>query len=345
MSRKGVKYRSSWALHDENIENVEHVSLDPEIQRELGCSVGEYVFLEYPWAYVSREAVLRVANVTGSSLDLHRDKIEAYSGDTFLMGYSSVELIGRDFVICLTEDARLVITRRNADISKRIRSEVIQKIKKTSRSWKSLGSETTLDESLVRNTREFFEVEVCLPIKSLGLKRELCDRSSEGSWDSYVELISYEIFENVERKCISKMIQTHFEPRETEVQTYPGYPKNAWTQYVYEDIQADNVESEKEERESEEKETEEKSEKESEEKKDTEGSKEVSEIDAEQKPVEKSSLELFLEDRAQEMIEVVRYNTAVNVYVDDIEALAQREYEGGTLFSHRFALHGRQGYL
>jgi len=162
MLRKGVKYRSSWALHDENIENVEHVSLDPEIQEELGCSVGEYVFLEYPWAYVSREAVLRVANVTGSSLEPHRDKIEAYGGDTFLVGYSSVELIGRDFVICLTENARLVIARRNADISKRIRSEVIQKIKKTSRSWKSLGSEIRLDENLVRNTREFFEVEVCL---------------------------------------------------------------------------------------------------------------------------------------------------------------------------------------
>jgi len=99
----------------------------------------------------------------------------------------------------------------------------------------------------------------CALIKSLGLKRELCDRFSEGSWDSYVELIPYEIFENVERKCVSKMIQTHFESRETEVQTYPGYPKNAWTQYVYEDTLElqDNVESEKEERESEEKEAEE----------------------------------------------------------------------------------------
>lgn len=329
MSRKGVKYRSSWTLHDENIENVEHVSLDPEVQRELGCLIGEHVFLEYPWAYVSREAVLKLANVVGSSLEPYKDRIEAYSGDTFLMGYSSTELIGRDFMICLTEDARSTIARRNADISKKIRSEVIQKIRKTGRSWKSLGSETTLDESLIRNTREFFEVDVCLPIKSLGLNRELCDRSSEGSWDSYVELIPCEKFENVESKCVSKMIQTHYEPREIEVQTYPGYPKNAWTQYVYEDtLQADNVELEGEERETEEKESaEEKSEKESEEKKTTEGSKEVSEIDAEQKPAEKSPLQLFLEDRAQEMIEAVCYNTVVNVHVDDIETLAQREFE------------------
>ncbi|XP_024870143.1 WD repeat-containing protein 63-like [Temnothorax curvispinosus] len=329
-SWKGVKYRSSWTLHDENIENVEHVSLDPEIQRELGCSVGEHVFLEYPWAYVSREAVLRLANVAGSSLEPYRDRIQTYGGDTFLVGYSSTELIAPDFVICLTEDARLAITKRNANISKEIRNEVMRKIRKTGGSWKSFGSEAELDEGLVRSTREFFEVEVCLPIKSLRLNRKLCDGSSERSWDSYVELIPCEKFENIERKCVSKMIQTHFEPREIEVQTYPGYPKNAWTQYLYEDalqLQADNAESEGEEKEPEEKESaEEKSEKESEEKK-TEGSKEVSEIDAEQKPAEKSALELFLEDRAREMIEAVCYNTVVNVHVDDIETLAQREFE------------------
>lgn len=334
-SGKGVKCRSSWTLHDENIENVEHVCLDPEIQRELGCLVGEHVFLEYPWAYVSREAVSRLANVAASSLEPYRDRIEAYAGDTFLVGYSSTELVGRDFVICLTEDARLAIARRNAEIGKKIRSEVIRKMRKTGRFWKSLGSEAALDENLIRNTREFLEVEVCLPIKSLGLNRKICDRSSEGSWDSYVELVPYEKFEHIEKKRVSKMIQTHFEPREIEVQTYPGYPKNAWTQYFYEDIlqntlQAENAESEGEEKEAEEKGSAEgKSEKESEERKTTEGSKEVSEVEsAEQKPAEKGPLELFLEERAQEMIEAVCYNTVVNVYIDDIETLAgQREFQ------------------
>ncbi|XP_011872184.1 PREDICTED: WD repeat-containing protein 63-like [Vollenhovia emeryi] len=330
--RKGVKCRWSWTLRDENIENVEHVSLDPEFQRELGCSVGEHVFLEYPWAYVSRAAVLRLANRAGSSLEPYRDRIEAYSGDTFLVGYSSSELIGRDFVICLTDDARSAVTRRNADIGKEIRSEVIRKIRKTGRSWKSLGSEAALDEGLVRSTREFFEVEVCLPIESLGRDRKLRDRSSGDSWDSYVELAPYEKFENVEKKRVSKMIQTHLEPREIEAQTYPGYPKNAWTQYSYEDtsqLQADNAESEGQEKETEEKESAEgRSERESEERRNTEGgSREVSEIEAEQKPAEKSPLELFLEARAPEMIEAVCYNTVVNVHVDDIETLAQREFE------------------
>lgn len=319
MSRNGIKYRSSWTLHDENIENVERVCLTAEAQRELGCAVGEHVFLEYPWAYVSRETVSRLANTEGSPLELYRDKIEMYGGDTFLVGYSSTQLSGCDFVICLTEDARSVIAKRNADISRRIWNEVIQKIRRTGGSWKTLASETTLDETSIKNTRELFEVEVSFPLKSLGLNRKLCDRLSGDSSDSYVELIPYERFENIRRRCISRMIQTHLEPREIQVQTYPGYPKNAWTQYVYKDIlpsEADDDELEKEEEAGE-----------SEEKRETEESKDESEVDAEEKPIEKSSLELFLEARAQEMIDAVCYNTVMNVYVDDIETLARREFE------------------
>lgn len=327
MLRKVVKYRSSWILHDENIENVEHVSLAPEVQRELGCLVGEHVFLEYPWAYVSRETVLRFANVAGSSLEPYRDKIEAYSGDTFLMGYSSTQLIACDFVICLTEDAKSAIVKRNTDISKKIRSEIIRKIRKTGRSWKSLGSETALNESLIRSTREFFEMQVCFPIKSLGLNRNLCDRLSEKSWDSYVELIPYERFENIEKKCISRMIQTHFGPQEIQVQTYPGYPKNAWTQYVYEDTlrpDADNGEFGEEEKESTEKKSEE-----FEEKRESEESREMFDVKVqEQMPVEnKNLLALFLEDHAQVMIDAVCYNTVVNVHIDDIETLTRQKFE------------------
>lgn len=322
MLRKVVKCRSCWILHDENIENVQHISLTPEVQRELGCLVGEHVFLEYPWAYVSREAVLRFANVTGSSLELYRDKIKVYSDDTFLIGYASTQLNACDFVICLTEDAKSAIAKRNTDISKRIRNEIIRKIRRTGRSWKSLGNETALDENVIKNTREFFEMQVCLPIKSLGLNRNLHDRFSEKSWDSYVELIPYERFENVDKKCISRMIQTHFGPREIQVQTYPGYPKNAWTQYIYEDtlkLDVDNSEFEEKEKESVEGKSEEFEEK-----------RENEEIDimVEKKSVENQNLlALFLEDHAKVMIDAVCCNTVINVHVDDVKTLARQEFE------------------
>lgn len=317
MSRNGIKYRSSWTLHDENIENVERISLATEAQRELGCVVGEHVFLEYPWAYVPRESVSKLANTTDSSLELHRDKIEIYGGDTFLVGYSSAELTGCDFVICLTEDARSAIMKRNADISKRIWSDVIQKIRKTGRPWKTLASETVVDETSFGNTRELFEVEVDFPFQSLGSDRKLCDRLSGDSSDSYVELIPHERFENIQRRCISRTIQTHLEPRDVQVQTYPGYPKNAWTQYEYKDILPPEADG------SDELTEEEKGETECEEKRETEESKNASEVEAEEKSIEKSPLELFLEARAPEMIDAVRYNAVMNVYVDDIEVLAK----------------------
>lgn len=324
MLKKVIKYRSSWILHDENIENVEHVNLAPEVQRELGCLVGEHVFLEYPWVYVSRETVLRFANIAGSSLELYRDKIETYSGDTFLMGYSSTQLIACDFVICLTEDAKSTIVKRNSDISKKIRNEIVQKIRKTGGSWKSLENETTLNGSLIKNMREFFEMQVCFPIKSLGLNRNLCDRSSKKSWDSYVELIPYERFENIKKKCISRMIQTHFRPREIQVQTYPGYPKNAWTQYIYEDTlksDVDNDEFGEEEKESAERKSEE-----FEEKRESEESKEFDIKVEEQKPLENTNLlALFLKDHTQVMIDAVCYNTVVNVHIDDIETLTRQK--------------------
>jgi len=326
MSRKRVKYRWSWTLSDENIENVERVTLDPEVQRQLGCSLGEHVFPEYPWAFVSRDAVLSVANVTGSSLEPHRDKIEAYRDDNLLVGYASTQLIARDFVICLTEDARLAIARRNADISKGIRREVAGRIRRPAGPWKSLGSESELDEERVRNARELYEVEVRLPVELLGLNRNLCDRSSGDSRDGYVELIPYENFENVRKRRVSRTTQTHLNPRDAEVQTYPGHPKNAWTQYAYEDIlgpQVDNDESAEEGKES----TEEKSEK-SEGRRETGGSGSAkTEIEAQRKPAEKSPLQLFLEARAQEMTNAVSYNVVMNVYVDDVDMLARPSSE------------------
>lgn len=325
MLRKVIKCRSSWILHDENIENVQHISLAPEVQQELGCLVGEHVSLEYPWAYVSREAVLRFANITGSTLESHRDKIEAYSGDTFLIGYSSTRLIACDFVICLTEDAKLAIAKRNANINKRIQNEIIRKIRKTGKSWNSPGSETALDGNVIKNVREFFEMQVCLPIKSLGLNRNLHEKFSEKSWDSYVELMPYERFENVHKKCISRMIQTHFGPREIQVQTYPGHPKNAWTQYIYEDtlkLDVGNVDKFGEK----EKESVDERSEEFEEKRESEESKEMFDVKVEKKPVESQSLlALFLEDHAKVMIDAVCYNTVINVHIDDIETLAWQE--------------------
>lgn len=174
-------------------------------------------------------------------------------------------------------------------------------------------------ESFARNTRELLEIEIVLPGRALGVARTLCDRGSSGVRDSYVQLVNAsEEFVNIERKCVSEACQTHLAPREASAQTHFSYLKNAWTQYVYEDILGEEFVKENAEEE------EEQVNGESEQNED-ERSKEKNGGDEETEgPREQTPLELFLEARIEEVIDVIKYNAAVNLYIDDIESLCRK---------------------
>ncbi|KZC10483.1 WD repeat-containing protein 63 [Dufourea novaeangliae] len=322
MPRKGVKCPSGWTLLDENIENVERVRLDLESQRELGCVVGVHVFLEYPWAYVNRDIVVRCARLTASPLAAFKKNIEAYEAETFLIGYSSDRLASENFVICLTEQAKRIVVKRNRNIAKMILNKVLGKVRKTVKPWKLLGSESEVDESFARDTRQLFEIEIEVPGRSLFSARKLSDRGSNDSKDSYVELVNAnEEFRNVEKKCISRPVQTHLQPRETFVQTYRGYLRNAWTQYAYVDtlhgefldrhLAEGNVESKEESEQNDDQRS--------------KGKSDVQESECNDEPREKTPLDLFLEARSLETIDTVKYNAAVNLHIDDIENLFRSE--------------------
>ncbi|XP_076757395.1 dynein axonemal intermediate chain 3 [Xylocopa sonorina] len=319
MVGNGVTRSLGWTLVDENIENVERVKIDRETQRELGCLVGEHVFLEYPWAFVHRDVVAKHARLPDSPLAGFRERIEAYEADTLLVGYSSARLISDDFVICLTEEAKRQILRRNKNISDVILGKAVGKVIKTAKPWKSFGGGSEVEETFVRNTRQFFEIEIVLPGKFLGSSRTLSDRNTNGSRDSYTELVNVdEKFENVVKKCICRSVQTCMQPRETFVQTYPGYPRNAWTQYAYEDCLNEPVVDEDSEGGGRSNEELERSDDDQSQGKETALSKE----DDEKSP-EKTPLQLFLEARSQEMIDTIQYNAAMNLHVDDIENLSR----------------------
>ncbi|XP_076285467.1 dynein axonemal intermediate chain 3 [Lasioglossum baleicum] len=322
MSRKGVKCRMGWTLLSENIEDVERVKLDLETQRELGCVVGEHVFLEYPWAYVDRDAVAKFAKLSTSPLAAFRDKIAAYEAETFLVGYSSNRLIADDFVICLTAEARLAVAVRNKIVARAIWDRVIDKArKKPSARWKSLGSESEVDETVARDKRELFEIEIVLPGTAVGSARKLCDRGSDGCRDSYLQLVNAnEDFENIERRLVCRSVQTHSQPREIYVQTYRGYLKNAWTQYAYDDTLNGEANPNGDSEECVESRTE--SERNDDER--SRGRSDARSTASEDEPREKTPLDLFLEARSSEMIDVVEYNAAVNLHVDDIEDLSRR---------------------
>ncbi|KAF7418574.1 hypothetical protein HZH68_001227 [Vespula germanica] len=322
MLRKRVKYPTGWTLLDENIKDVERVCLDPETQRKLCCTVGEYVFLEYPWVYVPRDDVLKLSNEIGSCLEAYKEQISAYNGTCFLFGYNSIELSSDKFVICLTEEARDAIFQRNKNISKAILNSIREQREKIPKFWKSLGSEDDL-ESSAKNTRKLYEIEINLPTTLLGLDRQLSDRDSGGCRDSYIDLIPdiNETFDNVDKLLVSRVTQTHFLPRDNYVQTQPRNPKNACTQYVYEDILKDKLldlkDFENVEKSCDETERSIDSKEELEERKEKEIETEISR--------EKEPIEVFLEEHSQRMIDEIKYNAVVNVYVDDIKSLRKDE--------------------
>ena len=124
---------------------------------------------------------------------------------------------------------------------------------------------------------------------------------------------------------MNKAIQTNLISRENSVQTYPGHPKNEWTQYEYDCFT--NKEDIEKKLEIEEKEVQEKK---NSEENGRSGSKQSShEIREESEESEKknlwkaSSVEIFLEDHIEEMIDVIRYNTVINLHTEDISNLAQ----------------------
>lgn len=122
MLRKGVNSSTArnWMLlkDDENIENVELVILEAEVQRQLGCELGIDVFLEYPWAYVPRNMTINHVKQSDTLSLGQKENLQNYTNDFFLIGYSSLELVSQNFVICTTIEARDSVRRRNKNISK-----------------------------------------------------------------------------------------------------------------------------------------------------------------------------------------------------------------------------------
>ena len=188
MSGKELECSSNWLFLDETIEDVEHINLEPKMQRLLGCTVNEHVFLEHPFVYVPFELVTRNFDTYDSSFKKYKDKLKSYKDSTVLIGYASKELISVKFVICLTEKARDRMVNRNREVTKNILSYVRMKLIKTPLSWNTLGSEDDIDSTPLSNLRPYYEVEISLPIRPLRPQRELVDQADNDVRDRYFEI-------------------------------------------------------------------------------------------------------------------------------------------------------------
>lgn len=158
------------------------IKLSRLTQKIIGCEIGENVSTEYPWKFVKKEVI-------EDNLDLHcdsseffpiRDKIFKYPDENILIGYVSGNLnvsnnedhkndIDDDdndnnkygkFIMCLSESSRdLVIHQIEASRTEN-ENRVKNYIYKTARYWRDLGSGGEIDETIVKNSRPFYEIEV-----------------------------------------------------------------------------------------------------------------------------------------------------------------------------------------
>lgn len=336
MQGKEIHLPLSWAYRNEGIDGLVEVSLTPEIQKSLGCKVMEDVFLEYPWAYIPREEVIRLLRRDDSPLLPFKEDIDKYEGESFLLGYASTELISSEFVICVTERARDELARRNKAVKKELDHQVHGMFYKTPKPWVSNGSELEIGENVTRRQRPLFEVEISMPHALLGNDRELTDRKATDAEDAYMEIVpQYEKFDLVPMSRLTTAVQTNLPGREAGVQTHFGFPKNAWTQYGYEYLASETPAPEIP------------SEDDDEKVEDEEAGKDEGLIQAEKTTTPRNALSsekaegeteleeseapdpvnLFIEKYAEEMIDVINYNAAMNLHVHDIDELVLKGKE------------------
>ncbi|XP_034941227.1 WD repeat-containing protein 63-like [Chelonus insularis] len=226
-----------WKIRSTKIPGMVEIKLSPLTQKILGCEVGEDVTTEYPWVFVRKEII-------EDNLDLHRkssdfvpvrNQILEYPEKQVLIGYASrmTDDYGH-FYVCLTNSSANVIMNQieaqRSENEKSIKNAVFKK----PGAWQSYGSEIEVDESIVKNRRERYVIEIETHKKYSHSPKVLVNRNVEDQRDGYVELVpSRQSFNNVSKRVVSRGDQANPATSDNEAQTTISAPINSWSQYLY----------------------------------------------------------------------------------------------------------------
>ncbi|KAH0568439.1 hypothetical protein KQX54_020881 [Cotesia glomerata] len=227
------------------------IKLSRLTQKIIGCEIGVNVSAEYPWKFVKKEII-------EDNLDLHhenseffpiRHKIFEYPDDNIFIGYASSNKTADDsdnlgtnddndsdsgiFFMCLSESSRDLVTRKIKARRMRIYNLMKKSFYKAAGRWKTLGSDAEIDESVVKNSRPLYEIEI-KKRKRADTLIKLVSRNAEDQRDGYVELVSTrQSFNNVSRRLVSRGNQANPPTSDNEVQTTTKTPVDSWFQYSY----------------------------------------------------------------------------------------------------------------
>ncbi|XP_011300976.1 WD repeat-containing protein 63 [Fopius arisanus] len=321
MPTNSPNWPSSWSPPSKITSSLVLIELTTDNQVELECTSNEFVFLEYPWAYVARAILLKISQDATSTLETYKSQIEAYKPEMMLLGYASKELCSTHYVLCLTEEVRDAMVSRNRQITRSIHDRVTRMLRKTPLGVIPSSPLAPVDDTVLKTRRSLFEVEISRKSSPPG-PRDLSDRSSEATRDGYLDILlpPTSQFSNVRMKLVTKSLQTNLQPTPRSVQTYIGYPKTKWTQY-------DNRPAVESQQPHPEKTTEESS---------PAGHSEAVTL-SDEKPVQMESLisvneslvrqteslRNFIEANLSVVTDCIRYNSEINMHSDDIENLAK----------------------
>ncbi|KYM99187.1 WD repeat-containing protein 63, partial [Cyphomyrmex costatus] len=220
------------------IPGLARIDLSSLTQKIVGCIIGEDVTTEFPWMRVRKDIIEDNIDLHSESSDFLpvKDEVHAFPDDKIFIGYAPSLIEEGQFYIVLTEEGRDAVVRHIHEQREEHENRVKNAIYKSPGQWRDLGSGADVDANVAKNTRPLFEIEVTSTADLLNVSINLTDRKADDQRDGYIELLpnSRQIFENVQRKLVSRYTQVTPIVRHNEAQTAPSISVNSWYQYLYE---------------------------------------------------------------------------------------------------------------
>lgn len=217
------------------------IAFDHDQQKALQLQVGIHISEENPWKQIRKKHLLDYIPDEAASPDIieFRIKLNELDDDAFvLVGFAAAITDIEDtdtFLLYVDPDS----TKECVTLIQRLEAFERQRVNKTifkyPRRWQSLGSEIEVDLQVETKPKEKIEVEIQRLYAINRAAEPLSFRFAEDVRDGYVELVPKTKFNNVVmRTTVSVGVQSAAQRIESEQQTDPTFPANAWSQYSYE---------------------------------------------------------------------------------------------------------------
>lgn len=228
------------------VDGVVKVILNESTQTSIGALVGVDVTGEQPWKIVKKELLFDNIAVLGddSPFAALKPELETNEDEDILLGYIPDETNDYDeFYVCLTSESKKHCDAQAKKSFKKQMEKLKKMVHKTSKSWKSLGSEKEIDDAIVKYERPLLKLEIKTKFPKPYEPKRFTVRSTDDINDAYTELVPSRIkYENVEKMRVDFAVQAVPNTISSEAQTILKFPENIWTQCSVDD---DDIEIEK----------------------------------------------------------------------------------------------------